>query len=291
MNKTKIDWCDCTWNPVWGCLNKCNFCYARKIAKRFAKNMTVKEFGYLEKNFARPKYSHINSIILYDKHDFYNSLDKFLPTFIISNFEKSFPKRHSRIFVNSMSEIYFWEEEWMELVLNKIKKYPQHIFMFLTKFPQVYFKYSFPKNCWLGITITNKWDIKTDVFDFLRQVKNLKFISFEPLFSEIPSKIYIRSSVLEIFSSIHIDWVIIGSQTNPYKPPKREWVEKIIKEAKKGNIPVFLKNNLYRAYSNLPVLKEFPLKLEDYVAYAYNQIKDRKGKIINGQFVKEEKND
>lgn len=35
MNKTKIDWCDSTWNPVTGCLHGCEYCYARKIAKRF----------------------------------------------------------------------------------------------------------------------------------------------------------------------------------------------------------------------------------------------------------------
>jgi len=38
MNKTKIDWCDMTWNPVTGCLNSCPYCYARKIAKRFCTN-------------------------------------------------------------------------------------------------------------------------------------------------------------------------------------------------------------------------------------------------------------
>jgi len=32
----KIGWCDLTFNPVWGCLNHCEYCYARKIAKRFA---------------------------------------------------------------------------------------------------------------------------------------------------------------------------------------------------------------------------------------------------------------
>jgi len=30
------------------------------------------------------------------------------------------------------------------------------------------------------------------------------------------------------------------------------------------------------------------LKIEDCIAYAYDQIKDRKGKMINGVFVKEE---
>lgn len=36
MNKTKIDWCDSTWNPVTGCLHGCEYCYARGIASRFS---------------------------------------------------------------------------------------------------------------------------------------------------------------------------------------------------------------------------------------------------------------
>lgn len=35
MNKSKIEWCDYTWNPVTGCFHKCEYCYARKQAKRF----------------------------------------------------------------------------------------------------------------------------------------------------------------------------------------------------------------------------------------------------------------
>ena len=35
MNKTKIEWCDYTWNPVTGCKHECEYCYARRIAKRF----------------------------------------------------------------------------------------------------------------------------------------------------------------------------------------------------------------------------------------------------------------
>lgn len=36
MNKTKIEWADSTWNPVTGCLHGCEYCYARRIANRFA---------------------------------------------------------------------------------------------------------------------------------------------------------------------------------------------------------------------------------------------------------------
>ena len=35
MDKTKIEWCDSTWNPLTGCLHDCEYCYARKIANRF----------------------------------------------------------------------------------------------------------------------------------------------------------------------------------------------------------------------------------------------------------------
>ena len=41
-----------------------------------------------------------------------------------------------------------------------------------------------------------------------------------------------------------IKWVIIGAQTNPYKPPKIEWVEEIVEACDKVGIPVFLKDNL-----------------------------------------------
>ena len=41
-----------------------------------------------------------------------------------------------------------------------------------------------------------------------------------------------------------ISWVIIGSQTKPYRPPKVEWVRKIVEAADKAGVAVFEKNNL-----------------------------------------------
>ena len=34
MIKSKIEWCDSTWNPVVGCYHECQYCYARRIANR-----------------------------------------------------------------------------------------------------------------------------------------------------------------------------------------------------------------------------------------------------------------
>jgi len=45
MNRTKIDWCDYTWNPVVGCLHGCPYCYARRMAERF-KGGKAYPFGF-----------------------------------------------------------------------------------------------------------------------------------------------------------------------------------------------------------------------------------------------------
>lgn len=35
MKKSKIEWCDSTWNPVTGCYHDCPYCYAHRTANRF----------------------------------------------------------------------------------------------------------------------------------------------------------------------------------------------------------------------------------------------------------------
>ena len=88
MNKTKIDWCDRVWNPVWGCLNGCEYCYARKIARRFYLRMMKKEFDFCNENNIEQSYL--------------GGLQYFQPTWLESNFQKKFPEKPKWIFVNSM---------------------------------------------------------------------------------------------------------------------------------------------------------------------------------------------
>ena len=94
----KIGWCDMTWNPVWGCRNHCEYCYARGVAKRFANVIADKEYKYMY---------HINEICT---GEFSNKLKHFVPTFINSQYNKKLPKKPQRIFVGSMSEIYYWKK-------------------------------------------------------------------------------------------------------------------------------------------------------------------------------------
>ena len=238
--KNKIGWCNLTFNPTWGCRNKCPYCYARTFAKRCGGIRFIEEWKYrAEHNMDDVRFKLKNSL----------DLIEFKPTFLYSQFEKKFPKKPQRIFVGSMSEIADWEAEWIIKVLDKIKQYPQHIFQFLTRYPEIYDRYIFPKNCWLGVTITREKDFERGIPYLFVTSCNITFVSVEPILEHINPR---------PFSNANIDWVIIGFQTNPFKKIEKKAITDIIEFTSKNEIPLFLKDSIYKGYSDLPIIKEFP---------------------------------
>jgi len=244
--KNKIGWCDITWNPVWGCLNHCEYCYARKIAKRFSNQIAENDY-YIRYWGNKHCAKGINKTYVKKLSD---DLKNFTPTFLYGQYSKKFPKKPQRIFVGSMSEIYYWKDEWLEKVLEKVKLYPQHIFQFLTRYPEVYDRYIFPKNCWLGVTITREKDFERGIPYLFITSCNITFVSVEPILE------YINPGP---FSNANIDWVIVGSETENRKGkiiPKREWIENIVNYCKWNNIPIYLKDSLKNIYPEK--IKMFP---------------------------------
>lgn len=252
---TKIDWCDMTWNPVWGCLNKCEYCYAFKIAKRFYRQVARKENKISIFNIGQDEYE-----ILTDK------INRFIPVWLQSNYDKKFPhpiKKPSRIFVNSMSDIEHWKPEWIKKVLEKIKKHPQHKFLFLTKNPEVYKKYSFPENCWLGATITNQKDTRKIIETLDEVIVKIKFLSLEPLLEYINLSPYLirsrcaackhttlklldkceKCGAININFSAPINWVICGGMTGQKaKPMHPDWVRSLRDQCASAEVPFFFKS-------------------------------------------------
>ena len=238
--KNKIGWCDITWNPVWGCRNHCEYCYARKMAKRFRNIIADKEHKWSRGRIYQGEIA--------------NRLRYFVPTLLYSHLYKKLPKKSQKIFIGSMSEINHWKHQWMNNVLDRIKLYPQHTYQFLTKFPEVYSRYIFPKSCWLGITITKDDDFDNGTYDFLRadlNRDNIKYISFEPLLDNILSYKLIK----------YFDWVIIGAETGNRKDkviPNLDWVLEIVRYCEHYKIPVYIKDNLVRYYWECTGYKQFP---------------------------------
>jgi len=240
ISRTKIDWCDAVWNPVWGCRHNCPYCYARKYARRFGIQKAEQEKRHIES----PGWT-LELLSSLAGH-----LQAFEPTFLWSNFNKAFTRKPARIFVDSMSDIAFWKPDWMHMVLQKIRQHPEHTFLFLTKNPKAYEKFDFPENCWLGITITHQAEMDR-LEDYLTcaanvswSVKGNVFLSIEPILEPITP-------------TIMPDWLIIGAETGNRKEkivPEPDWLYPLVFDS---GVPVFMKENLKDVWE-LPLIRRLP---------------------------------
>ena len=212
MQRTRIEWVKnqdgtqgYTINPVKGlCPVGCPYCYARRMYKRFKWDETIR----------------------FDEYGFTSPL-------VLDG---------SKVFVGSTMELFgdWIKPEWMKRILNHCKANSGVTFIFLTKRPENLAKWSpFPDNCWVGVSATNKMAyIKATGYLFDIEAK-VKFISFEPLLTQIPLHI----TALE---NSNLNWLLIGQQTpiSVRTTPKIEWIKEIVDAADKAGIPVFLKDNL-----------------------------------------------
>lgn len=257
MNKTSIEWAlnpdgspGYTWNPITGCLNGCEYCYAKKLA-----NTRLKD-RYLANKNLMPSMTNLPQSMGYELADpFYPRIwpERFKP------WELQARKKPMGIFTCDMSDLFGIgiPENWTTNVLNVARACPQHRFYLLTKQPQNLAKFSpFPQNVWVGASATS-FKMFVDALAYLSSVKaGVKYLSLEPLLSwdRVITNDYAYSVALkhafnddQLLRDAGISWVIIGAQTKPYKPPQLEWVEEIVNAADKADIPVFLKNNLMDA--------------------------------------------
>jgi len=267
MNKTKIEWVKnpdgtpgYTWNPITGCLNGCDYCYARKLAntrlrERYLANTNVAPVTKQEgRQTFRMGFGLKNGYRLVSIEE--AKADPFYPRFWEDRLYEPVNKmrrwgRQTRvlhqqspkgIFVCDMSDLFGIgiPEEWTRRVLDRFQYAPQHRFYLLTKQPQNLTKFSpFPDNCWVGVSATN-WLQFSDALGHLATIgAKIKYLSFEPLLEEI--KLDMLQKML--FPRV-VNWVIIGAQTKPYKPPKIEWVREIVEACDKAGAKVFLKDSL-----------------------------------------------
>jgi len=244
MNKTKIEWVKnpdgsqgSTWNPITGCLNGCEYCYARKLANTrlfttYQNNQNVavdrSDLAEYEKAINDPFYPRFWPERLKSREQGFGDY-----------MSGAFPKG---IFVCDMSDLFGIgiPEEWTRRVLENIGQpwYKEHRFYLLTKQPQNLIKFSpFPDNCWVGVTATTNGNMSRALVNLAIIKAKVRYISLEPLEGRIGMSDHMSMKGI-------VDWVIIGAQTKPYKPPRVEWVQEIALACTKAHIPLFLKDNL-----------------------------------------------
>jgi len=233
---SKIEWTDITRNPVKGkCPTACPYCYARDI---------------------------------YDKNKWDPAI-RFRPEVL-----DDIPRKPCRILVGSTIELFLFPE-WLPSIFDSCRRHPDHTFIVLTKRPQELPHWSpFPLNCEVGVTVTNDSMIKP-AFGALYEIEaKTTFISFEPLLERINPDFI---QVAQYYK--WLDGVIIGAMTGQKGKliqlqedrypqlrlekldavsrkwtllPRLEWVKEIIEAADTTDIPVFIKDNLYKLMMECP---------------------------------------
>tara|TARA_Y100000310_G_scaffold317846_1_gene371210 strand:+ start:26755 stop:27801 length:1047 start_codon:yes stop_codon:yes gene_type:complete len=156
-------------------------------------------------------------------------------------------KKSKLIFTCSWSDFFIDEaDEWRDDAWDVIKRTPQHSWQILTKRPENIMD-RLPddwgkgyKNVWLGVSIENQQ--RAYRLDQLKPIPaRTKFLSIEPLIGPVSGLDYSG-----------IDWVIIGGESGirrnvrdtwveEWRPAKMEWIEEIVEDVQKYNVPIFIK--------------------------------------------------
>ncbi len=259
MKNTRIEWCDSTWNPITGCYNNCDYCFAKRIAQRFGgsksaqgkiPNITNTNYGIIA-DLEKPMLDTNKKIAAYPFH--------FSPT--LHRYRLDQPKKWKEpqtIFVCSMADLFgdWVPSEWITEVFKATEAAPQHRYLFLTKNPAKMFEYSRyltdHKNYWFGTTIT------TPEQAFMTNGTGTNtFLSIEPLHSDFEKEI----PKGRVDGVSMIDWVIIGAETGNREGkivPKPEWIKHITDRCDEYKIPVFMKDSLIKIIGNENMRREFP---------------------------------
>ena len=260
-DKTKIDWCDASWNPVTGCLHDCLYCYARRMANRyggFDDYGCESDYEAVEK---RGEYVLDAPALVRRKG---GNLVKapypfdFAPTF--HRYRLNIPARWQRprtIFVCSMADLFgqWVPDEWIKQVFDACIAAPQHRYLFLTKNPSRYLTLWKQKGIimpntiewWYGYSIDGWTELQKE-----RPVGMRTFCSVEPILRQ-PDAVMLDQIGLT-------NWCIIGAETGNRTGkvvPEKSWIEAIVSRCRAEMIPVFMKASLHSLMGD-DFVQEYP---------------------------------
>lgn len=265
MKPHKISWLNIpgytpeTWNPIIGCSKVsegCQNCYALSMAKRLA-------------GMERAKGTADYRLTLMPDKD--NKQAEWNGHTILRMDQLSKPAQWAKpraIFVCSMGDLFHEHADFekIDAVFSVMSDYDQHIYILLTKRPQVakrFFQWKStqhniawePKpNIWLGVTAENQEQANKRIPVLLEIPAAKRFVSIEPMLGAIDLRkyyfqgkngSYLFKGVAPEFRTRWIDlldWVIVGGETgHKARPMHPDWVRNIRNQCHKANTPFFFK--------------------------------------------------
>ena len=264
MNRSKIEWCDHTWNPITGCRHDCPYCYARRMTARFAGDVRMNLMA--KKDYSLVPAADGGADLYVLDRPMPNETGKplvypfgFAPTlhrYRLDTMDKL--KKGNNIFVGAMADVFgaWLPDAWITEIFDICRRYPIHNYLFLTKNPERYERMDAAgmlpsgENLWYGSTLTRPEDRC-----FISNSHHT-FWSIEPIHA--PIRIWERDASSP-------DWIIIGAETGRRKGriiPKREWIGDIVGWCDRSGIPVFMKDSLLGIMGEDDMRREFPRQLK-----------------------------
>lgn len=253
---SNIEWCDCTWNPVSGCLHGCPYCYARDITRRFGGHTDVLHASEHPEEYEGTPIHVLDGPLVNGDHKAIYPFH-FEPTlyrYVLDDVVKA--KAPRNIFVCSMADLFgAWvPDQWISEVLDACRRASQHRYMFLTKNPD---RYEELADAGLLVAEDNFWygaSVPTPLAPYWHRDGYNTFVSIEPLLEPFQADAPVLKDV---------KWVIVGALTGPgraKRQPERSWVQAIMKGAEDAGTAIFLKNSLRSTIGVENMVQEFPWK-------------------------------
>lgn len=245
MKDSKIEWTNDTYNPIkkkgggFYCFKvspACTHCYAETMARRtaamqhgeFVPYANMKKFPELE-----------------------------LRRGMLQGWAK---KRDAKMnFVSSMTDVFgeFVPDEWVFEILDAMRAAHRQIFQVLSKramranqLCHAWLKLRglcvMPDNIWIGFSTENQETFSERVLWLIDIPAKTRFISCEPLLSNINMFPYLQMTVDQRTGQPGslIDWVIVGGESGNKKtirPMLTDWARSIKNQCEVANVPFFFK--------------------------------------------------
>ena len=212
MNETIISWTDVTWNPVHGCSRiseGCRNCYAERIS--------------LAMGFTKLPWTATNARqnVMLKEHKLGEPYKL---------------KKPSRIFVNSMSDLFheLIPDDYVVRIFGIMNNLPEHTFQILTKRAERAARWPGPwtPNIWMGVSVENAKEAHR--IETLRRCgAKTKFISYEPALGSLGNA---------DLSGYH--WLIVGGESGPeYRKMEMVWAREARDLCQKYGLAFYFKQD------------------------------------------------
>lgn len=266
MTQHKISWLNMpgyqpeTWNPIVGCSKVspgCDNCYAERMANRLTHAL-----GGLGTGKNQDAWIGYSDVITNSRWNGQTALIK-------SALHKPLTWQTPRIvFVCSMGDIFHESVNpgAFQMVLDRISRCRQHIFILLTKRPEnvmplmnrVGWGLPFPPNVWIGVTAENQEQANIRIPILLSIPAAKRFVSIEPMLGPVElGVIHYADANIDSLNGLYntypdgqwtqktikkLDWVICGGESgSKARPMHPDWVRSVRDQCASANVPFFFK--------------------------------------------------